>query len=200
MSRWKKGKTNAWHVLKCVGTYAIMAIMIGMVTEPAYATCPECQEPNPDFDPDDPYETDPPCNNSPAGTAVADPCKECDGNGGTQDKPAPQHCCTLTYSDSTGYNFYDIYTQNPCGGPIEEDVPTDLCPSGTMIWSSECECVQEKHRFTRTYSYINNCPTDPCVTCPSPPPPEIVIQDVGAPLCDPPKKVLPRECASVVAA
>jgi hypothetical protein len=47
---------------------------------------PPCQAPNPDYDPNDPYETDPPCIPKPDGPIDGEPCKECKG-GEVVEKP-----------------------------------------------------------------------------------------------------------------
>ena len=48
--RWKGRK---WLVM--------MMSMIVMCLAPAYGACSDCEDPNPDYDPDNPYESDPEC-------------------------------------------------------------------------------------------------------------------------------------------
>lgn len=131
--------------------------------------------------------------------APSGPCEECK-DGEVVSKPVPVECCNLNYTDSDKYEMYDIYEASPCGGIIEEEVPTSLCPSGQMNWSSKCECVQLTVVFVRTYYYVNNCSDDPCVTCPEPPKSEKRSRPKGNRTCTPPEKCLPRECAEVIPA
>lgn len=119
----------------------LFLLMIGLATNTARGVdCPECQQPNPDYDPNNPYEPDRPCIPTPDGPIEGAPCKECK-DGEVEHKDAD--------TDIPG---------EPCmvcdgGGQSRYLDRTRVCPSEYNEWS---EAVTRVDMTTQELSHKDN--------------------------------------------
>ena len=134
-----------------------LLILFGLSLFARGVVCPSCQEPNPDYDPDDPYESDPPCipccENESCGTCRCCEDGECVHYPDTCPNPPPE----------PSVNFVKV-GPCPCTDPIQAACTAPVSESIPMPDISVClqDCTWVAIVDSITVEYLEGLCPDNC--------------------------------------